>query len=137
MSKILVVDNEEVLRALQENEIERVGGNRPIRVDVRLIAATNKNLRDQISKGNFREDLYYRLNVIPINLPPLRERREDIPLLIDHFLKGFSNEYGRPLKVLTSGAVRILEGYRWPGNVRDLRNLIERVIIMVDKDIDR
>jgi two-component system nitrogen regulation response regulator NtrX len=124
-----------VLRAIEVGEIERVGGQKVIKVDVRLISATNKNLKEEIKKGNFREDLYYRLNVIPIILPPLRERKEDIPLLAEHFLKGLSNEYGKPLKKLTKDAVLLLKRYKWPGNVRELRNLIERIVIMVEKTV--
>ncbi|HCL81690.1 MAG TPA: Fis family transcriptional regulator, partial [Nitrospiraceae bacterium] len=110
-----------VLRVLQEQEFQRVGGTRNIRVDVRLITATNKNLSDEIKKGAFREDLFYRINIVPIIIPPLRERKEDIPLLTEHFLKG--------RKKLHSDALDILTNYNWPGNVRELENVIERTVV--------
>ncbi len=119
-----------VLRALEEQRFEPVGASRSIQVDVRVVAATNKNLEDEIERGNFREDLFYRLNVIPFYVPPLRERTEDIPLLADHFLKEFTTAYGRKPKELTPEAYRVLEDYSWPGNVRELRNLMERIVIM-------
>jgi two-component system nitrogen regulation response regulator NtrX len=99
-------------------------------VDVRLIAATNKNLEEEIGRGNFREDLFYRLNVIPFYVPPLRERSEDIPLLVNHFLKEFSSHYSRRTREITGEAIEILMRYSWPGNVRELRNVIERLVIM-------
>lgn len=120
-----------VLRILQERKFERVGGSRTIEVDVRVIAATNKDLQKQIATGLFREDLYYRLNVIPFHVPPLRERREDIPLLADHFLAYFCNKEGREVKSLDSSAMTALTNYSWPGNVRELKNLIERLVIMI------
>ena len=119
-----------VLRALEEQRFEPVGAHEFVKVDVRVIAATNKNLEDEISRGNFREDLFYRLNVIPFYVPPLRERVEDIPLLADHFLKEFTTAYGRKPKELTPEAYKILEDYSWPGNVRELRNLMERIVIL-------
>lgn len=119
-----------VLRALEEQRFEPVGASQSIQVDVRVVAATNKNLEDEIERGNFREDLFYRLNVIPFYVPPLRERIEDIPLLADHFLKEFTTAYGRKPKELTPEAYRVLEDYSWPGNVRELRNLMERIVIM-------
>ena len=119
-----------VLRALEEQRFEPVGAAESIQVDVRVVAATNKNLEDEIERGNFREDLFYRLNVIPFYVPPLRERIEDIALLADHFLKEFTTEYGRKPKELTPEAYRVLEEYTWPGNVRELRNLMERIVIM-------
>jgi two-component system nitrogen regulation response regulator NtrX len=119
-----------VLRALEEQRFEPVGASQSIQVDVRVIAATNKNLEDEIERGNFREDLFYRLNVIPFYVPPLRERVEDIPLLADHFLKEFTTAYGRKPKELTPEAYQILTDYSWPGNVRELRNLMERIVIM-------
>lgn len=119
-----------VLRILQEQTFERVGGTELIKVDVRVIAATNKNLREQIIKGTFREDLYYRLNVIPFHVPPLRERPEDIPLFIEHFLREYSQETTREMLSITDGALDVLSGYEWPGNVRELKNLIERLVIM-------
>ena len=123
-----------VLRVLQEQVMEPVGGTNRIRVDVRVVAATNKDLQAEIKTGQFREDLYFRLNVIPIFVPPLRERQEDIPLLADHFMAEFAQEYGRRLKRLDSGASRTLQRYSWPGNVRELRNVIERLMIMVPGD---
>lgn len=119
-----------ILRILQEQRFERVGGSRPIQVDVRVLAATNKNLEEMISRGQFREDLYYRINVIPIQVPPLRERREDIPLLIEYFLKEFARENQTPPKIMTPEAVDILRRQPWPGNVRELRNLIQRLAIL-------
>src|SRR5712675_3659528 len=114
-----------VLRVLQEQTLEAVGGATRIRVDVRVLAATNKDLQAEIKTGQFREDLYFRLNVIPIFVPPLRERQEDIPLLADHFMAEFAREYGRRPKNFDSGAVAMLQHYAWPGNVRELRNVIE------------
>ncbi len=119
-----------VLRALEEQRFEPVGASESIQVDVRVIAATNKHLEDEIERGNFREDLFYRLNVIPFYVPPLRERTEDIPLLADYFLREFTQAYGRKAKELTPEAYRLLQGYHWPGNVRELKNLMERIVIM-------
>ena len=118
-----------ILRALQEGEIERVGGTAPIRVDVRIIAATNLDLRREVEAGRFREDLFYRLNVFPIHLPPLRERREDIPLLMSYFLRHFSLRHGRKLAGFSTRLVNALLTYRFPGNIRELQNLIERGVI--------
>jgi two-component system nitrogen regulation response regulator NtrX len=119
-----------VLRALEEQRFEPVGAHEFVRVDVRIIAATNKNLEQEISRGNFREDLFYRLNVIPFYVPPLRERLEDVPALADHFLREFSALYGRKPKELTPEAYRVLREYSWPGNVRELKNLMERIVIL-------
>ncbi len=119
-----------VLRILQEHKFERVGGNKTIEVDVRVIAATNKDLEDEIAKGNFREDLYYRLNVIPFHVPPLRERKADIPHLANHFLEYFCSKESRDTKVLDDDAMNAVKNYNWPGNVRELKNLIERIVIM-------
>ena len=118
-----------ILRVLQEKEFERVGGEKTIKVDVRLIAATNRNLEDLMLKGRFREDLYYRLNVVPIHMPALRERKEDILPLTEYFLNRFNNENNKDIS-LSSGAFKVLEGYRWPGNVRELENTIERLVVM-------
>jgi two-component system nitrogen regulation response regulator NtrX len=123
-----------VLRALQEQVVEPVGGTTSVRVDVRVLAATNKDLSAEIRAGRFREDLYFRLNVIPIFVPPLRDREEDIPLLAEHFMAELAREYGRRPKRLDPGAASGLRGYRWPGNVRELRNVIERLMIMVPGD---
>jgi two-component system, NtrC family, nitrogen regulation response regulator NtrX len=119
-----------VLRVIETQEFQRVGGNTTIKVDVRIIAATNKDLEAEVGKGNFRNDLYFRLNVIPIAVPPLRERKEDIPLIVDHFLHSLASEYGQQLRKLTPEAIRELQGYSWPGNIRELRNLLERLVIM-------
>ncbi len=119
-----------VLRSLEEQRFEPVGGPGSVQVDVRVVAATNKNLEEEIEHGNFREDLFYRLNVIPFAVPPLRDRREDIPLLADFFLREFTTAYGRKPKELTPEAYRVLGEYHWPGNVRELKNLIERIVIL-------
>jgi two-component system nitrogen regulation response regulator NtrX len=119
-----------VLRALEEQRFEPVGAAESIQVDVRVVASTNKNLEEEIEHGNFREDLFYRLNVIPFHVPPLRERVEDVLLLSGYFLKEFTTAYGRKPKELTEEALRVLEEYPWPGNVRELRNLMERIVIM-------
>jgi len=118
-----------ILRVLQERKFRRVGGGRPLTVDVRVIAATNKNLEEEIEKGRFREDLYYRLNVIPIEVPPLRNRTEDLPLLCESFLKEFARDHAYPQKHITPEAVSLLQAYAWPGNVRELKNLMERLCL--------
>jgi len=117
------------LRVLQEKEFERVGGERTIKIDVRLIAATSRNLEELVSKGKFREDLYYRLNVVPLFMPALRERKEDIPHLTEHFLKRFNEENDKNIS-LSPESLRILIGYSWPGNVRELENTMERLVVM-------
>jgi DNA-binding NtrC family response regulator len=119
-----------LLRVLQEREFERVGDNQTIKVDVRVIAATNADLGRMVAEGGFREDLYYRLNVIPVTLPPLRDRREDIPLLVQHFLQKFCNEAGRPVMTVSQAAMRPLMTYAWPGNVRQLENAMERAVAL-------
>ena len=119
-----------VLRILQERKFERVGGTRTIEVDVRVIAATNKVLEDEIRGGSFREDLFYRLNVVPFQIPPLRERKEDIPVLVEHFLDLFCRREGRDIKVMAPEALAMMKSYDWPGNVRELKNIIERLVIM-------
>jgi two-component system nitrogen regulation response regulator NtrX len=123
-----------VLRVLQEQKVEPVGGTATITVDVRVIAATNKNLEEEIRRGTFREDLFFRLNVIPFHVAPLRERREDIPLLARHFIAELSAEYGKRPKELTREALDLLVAQPWPGNVRELRNIIERLVIMTSGD---
>ena len=123
-----------LLRVLQEREIKRIGGTSNIKIDVRVIAATNLNLEDEVKKGNFREDLYYRLNVIPIELPPLRERKEDISLLVYNFLGKFNKAYGKT-KDFDITALEILENYSWPGNVRELENSIERLVVIGDEHL--
>ncbi len=124
-----------VLRVLEEQKFERIGGVTTIPVDVRVIAASNKKLPDLIKQGKFREDLYYRLNVIPIQIPPLRDRPEDIPILADHFLTLFSKEYGKRKKNISPLALELLSLYHWPGNVRELKNVIERLVIMCSDQI--
>jgi two-component system nitrogen regulation response regulator NtrX len=119
-----------VLRSLDEQRFEPIGADTSIQVDTRVVAATNKNLEEEIERGNFREDLFYRLNVIPFYVPPLRERIEDVPLLAGHFLKEFTTAYGRKPKELTPEAYGVLQDYQWPGNIRELRNLMERIVIM-------
>jgi len=123
-----------VLRVIETQEFQRVGGNKNIKVDVRIISATNKDLKEEVKKGNFREDLLYRLNVIPILVPPLRERKEDIPLLVNYFLDSFAGEYGRKSKKISPEALKMIEAYDWPGNIRELRNVIERLVIMTPSD---
>jgi nitrogen regulation protein NR(I) len=121
-----------LLRALQESEFERVGGIKTIRVDVRLIAATNRDLKSLIADGKFREDLYYRLAVVPIELPPLRERREDIPLLVRHFISKYDERLGKRVDGIEDEALQLLLGYAWPGNIRELENLMERSVLFAD-----
>ena len=119
-----------VLRALQENEITRVGSDKTIKVNVRVIAATNKNLQQEIEKGNFREDLFHRLNVIPIHVPNLKDRKEDIPLLVNHFIQLICTEQGWKNKSINDEAIQALQAHDWPGNIRELRNVVERLIIL-------
>jgi transcriptional regulator with PAS, ATPase and Fis domain len=119
-----------LLRVLQEREFERLGGTRTLKVDVRLIAATNRDLRAALEEGTFREDLYYRLNVVPIDIPPLREHREDVPDLANHFLARFSRENGKAVEGITSAAMSLLTDYHWPGNARQLENTIERAVAL-------
>jgi two-component system nitrogen regulation response regulator NtrX len=125
-----VMTQAKILRILQEQTFARVGGTKTIKVDVRVLAATNQNLKKKIEDGTFREDLFYRLNVIPLYVPPLRERLEDIPLLAEHFIEEFAGEDKRRKKTFSDAAMKVLTRYRWPGNVRELKNLIERLIIM-------
>ena len=128
-----------LLRILQEGEMERVGGDETLRVNVRIIAATNRNLEEEVRMGNFREDLYYRLNVMPISLPPLRERQEDIAELAHFLVRKIAQNQGRTLRI-SDGAIRLLMGYSWPGNVRELENCLERSAVMsenglIDRDV--
>ncbi len=123
-----------ILRVLQEKEVERVGGARPLKVDVRIISATNVDLEKAVKKGVFREDLFYRLNVIPIILPPLKDRSEDIPLLVAHFIRKFNEKQGKAIKGLASGVMDTLLAYDWPGNIRELENVIERAVTLTDDD---
>jgi two-component system nitrogen regulation response regulator NtrX len=122
-----------MLRVLEEQRFEPVGSNTPVRVDVRVISASNKNLDELIESGDFRADLFYRLNVIPFQIPPLRERIEDIPHLIEHFNQRFSNAYGKQPKFFTEDAIEALQNYAWLGNVRELKNTVERIVIMNNK----
>jgi transcriptional regulator with PAS, ATPase and Fis domain len=119
-----------LLRALQEQEFERVGGTKTLRVDVRVIAATNRDLREAVKAGRFRSDLYYRINVFPLEVPPLRERREDIPLLAQHFLRRFAKKLGKPLEDIGRASMERLARYGWPGNIRELQNVIERAAVL-------
>ena len=119
-----------LLRALQEREVERLGGSRPIPIDVRVLAATNVNLRQAVRDRTFREDLYYRLNVVPIHVPPLRDRREDIPRLVEHFVRKYAREYHRDVRGVSVGALDALTRYDWPGNVRELENAIQRAVVL-------
>lgn len=119
-----------VLRALQENKITRVGGDKEIRVDVRVVAATNKNLQEEIRQKKFREDLYHRIAAIVVKVPPLNERKDDIPALVQHFIKSICKEYGRPTKKIDNAAVKTLQSLDWTGNIRELRNVVERLIIL-------
>lgn len=121
-----------LLRALQERTIERVGSNEPVAVDVRLVAATNRALAAEVRAGDFRADLFYRLNVFPIELPPLRERADDIPALAAHFLRHFAQKHRKPATTLSPPALRTLQGHDWPGNVRELQNVVERAVIVAE-----
>ncbi len=124
-----------LLRILQDKRFERVGGDEQIEVDIRVVAATNKNLQQLVDAGKFREDLFYRLNVVEINLPPLRERREDIPLLVAHFSAAFATENDIAVKTFNSGALNYLVAYEWPGNIRQLQNIVERCTVLVQSDV--
>jgi DNA-binding NtrC family response regulator len=124
-----------ILRVLQDHAFERIGAVKTIRADLRVIAATNRDLEEMVSRGRFREDLFYRLNVIPIKVPPLRDRAGDVPLLVHHFLQEFSRTKKKPLKRLSPGAMEILRQYSWPGNVRELENLMERLAILTEGDL--
>jgi DNA-binding NtrC family response regulator len=119
-----------LLRIIQEREFERVGGVKSIKADVRIIAATNRVLEEEVAEGKFREDLYYRLNVIPVHLPPLRERMDDIPLLVKHFLDKYANSKSNKRVEFDKKALSVLMHYRWPGNVRELENLVERMVVL-------
>ncbi len=130
-----VATQAKVLRVLQEQQFTRVGGGKLIKVNVRVIAASNKDLRQEIEKSTFREDLFYRLNVLPIEVPPLRNRREDIPALVRHFLRIHAEEQGMKIKDITDGALAVLARHDWPGNIRELRNQVERLMIMVPKPV--
>jgi transcriptional regulator with GAF, ATPase, and Fis domain len=124
-----------LLRVLQEREFERVGGNQPIRADVRVIAATNRDLQAAISSGAFRSDLFYRLNVIPMEIPSLRERKEDIPMLIEYFINRYSRKAGKKIRTIEKETMELLQSYSWPGNIRELQNVIERSVVVCETDI--
>jgi two-component system nitrogen regulation response regulator NtrX len=124
-----------LLRVLEEEEFEKLGGRRPIKVDVRVISSTNKNLQEEIKKGTFREDLYHRIAAMPVAVPPLRDRKDDIPSLVEHFLSLFCRENNRPMKRFTDGAIKVLMSYDWPGNVRELKNVVERLVIMTEREV--
>ncbi len=130
-----LITQAKVLRIIETQEFQRVGGSKKIKVDVRIIAATNKELEEEIQKGNFREDLFFRLNVIPIHVAPLRERKSDIPLLVEYFLKNYGRQYGQKKKRVSKSTLRILMEYDWPGNVRELKNTIERFVIMNSSEV--
>jgi two-component system NtrC family response regulator len=125
----------DLLRVLEKREFRRLGGEETLSADVRIVSATNQDIRKAVQDGWFREDLYYRLNVIPLHLPPLRERRDDIPLLVDHFVKHFCQRHGRAEKRFANRAMQVLLGHGWPGNIRQLRNLIERLVVTVDGEV--
>src|SRR4029453_10862625 len=118
-----------LLRVIQEGEFERLGSSKTIEVDVRIIAATNRNLKLAVEQGAFREDLWYRLNVFPVTVPPLRDRKEDIPVLVEHFVKRFSHKVGQKISSISPASMRLLQDYMWPGNVRELANVLERAVI--------
>jgi len=124
-----------LLRVLQEGEIERLGGHTPIKIDARVVAATNKDLQEQVEKGQFREDLFYRLNVITVHLPPLRARREDIPLLASHFLRIYAEKNKKPVTGISRAALDVIENYPWPGNVREIQHAIERAVVLTRNEI--
>ncbi|MBN2325485.1 MAG: sigma-54-dependent Fis family transcriptional regulator [Spirochaetes bacterium] len=124
-----------LLRVIQEREFERVGGEIPLKVDVRIISATNKNLKEEVENGTFREDLYYRLDVVSIHVPPLRERRDDVPLMVHKFMEEFSKENNKEIEGITNAALQALVAYKWPGNVRELRNVIESIVVLTKGSI--
>jgi len=135
ISEIPVALQAKLLRAIEEEEFERVGGTRTIKVDVRLVCTTNRDLAREVEEGRFRQDLFFRLNVVPVVLPPLRERREDIPMLVNYFLKRFSRESASPVRKVTRKALEVLINYNWPGNVRELRNIIHRAVVLGNKPV--
>jgi formate hydrogenlyase transcriptional activator len=124
-----------LLRVLQEREFERVGSNRPISIDVRVIAATNRDLTAAVAAGTFRQDLFYRLNVLPIAVPPLRERADDIPLLVEYFVARFAKSSGKSIRHIGKDTLRLMREYGWPGNIRELQNVVERALILTETDI--
>jgi transcriptional regulator with GAF, ATPase, and Fis domain len=124
-----------LLRVIQEGELERLGSSRTIKVDVRLIAATNRNLKSEVEKGNFREDLWYRLNIFPISLPPLRQRKEDLPLMVEHFTKIFSKKVGKSITSISAATMKKFQEHSWPGNVRELSNVVERALVTAQGNV--
>lgn len=135
ISEISLNIQAKLLRVLEEEEFERVGGTKTLKIDTRIVATTNRNLRTEIEKGQFREDLFFRLNVVPIMLPPMRQRPEDIPPLVEHFLEEFRKESPSPVKSISKEAMDLLCKYHWPGNVRELKNLIQRTVVMVSSEV--
>jgi len=123
-----------LLRVLQEREVQRVGGGQPIRVNVRILSATNRDLQKAIAAGTFREDLFYRLNVFPIQIPPLRERKEDIPMLVEYFIDRFARKAGKNIRSIDKQSLDLLESYSWPGNIRELQNVVERAVVLCDTE---
>jgi formate hydrogenlyase transcriptional activator len=123
-----------LLRVLQEREVERIGGSRPIHVNVRVIAATNRDLEAAVASGTFRQDLYYRLNVFPLDMPPLRERREDISLLVEYFIDRYARKAGKNIRTIDKKTLQLLQSYPWPGNIRELQNVIERSVIVSETE---
>ena len=137
VSNISLTTQAKLLRVLQERHVTPIGGTQPVPINIHLIAASNRNLKTMISEGAFREDLYFRLNIIPIELPPLRERKGDLPLLISHFLQKFTTEIGKEIRGFAPDALALLESYRFPGNVRELENTIERAVVLAEGDVIR
>lgn len=135
VSNISLATQAKLLRILQERQVTPIGGTQPIPINIRLVAATNRQLRDMVAAGTFREDLYFRLNIIPINLPPLRERKGDLPVLIRHFIQRFSDEVGKDVRLISNEAFKLLESYTFPGNIRELENLIERAMVFVEDKV--
>ena len=135
ISNISLTTQAKLLRVLQEREVTPIGGTQPIPIDIRLVGATNRNLRTMVTEGTFREALFFRLNIIPIDLPPLRDRKGDLPLLIGFFLKKFSDEFGKEIRGMAPDAMALLEGYAFPGNVRELENIIERAVVLAEADL--
>ena len=135
VANISLTTQAKLLRVLQEREVTPIGGTQPIPINIRLIAATNRQLRELVAAGTFREDLYFRLNIIPIDLPPLRERKGDLRILIQHFMQRFSDEIGKDVRLISNAAVELLENYSFPGNIRELENLIERAMVFVEDNI--
>jgi len=137
ISNISLTIQAKLLRVLQERVVTPIGGTQPIPIDIRLVAATNRNLRSLVAEGAFRDDLFFRLNIIPVELPPLRERKGDLPVLIRHFLRKFSAEIGKDIRGIAPDAYALLDEYDFPGNVRELENIIERAVVLAEGDIIR